>query len=67
MSAFGTTAENLRTAHAGEDYETADMYPEFARVAEEEGYPEIAQYFRAVGGFEKQHRDRYKQALDAGE
>jgi rubrerythrin len=67
MSAFGTTAENLRTAHDGEDYETADMYPEFARVAEEEGYPEIAQYFRAVGGFEKQHRDRYKQALDAGE
>jgi rubrerythrin len=67
MSAFGTTAENLKTAHDGEDYETVEMYPEFATVAEEEGYPEIAQYFRAVGGFEKKHRDDYQKALDQGE
>lgn len=63
MSAYGSTADNLQAAHDGEDYETVEMYPEFAQVAEEEGYPEIAQYFRAVGGFEKQHRDRYKKAL----
>jgi len=62
MSAFGGTAENLRTAFDGEEYETAEMYPEFARIAEDEGYPEIAQYFRAVGGFERQHRDGFKKA-----
>lgn len=67
MSAFGETADNLRAAYDGEDYETAEMYPDFARIAEEEGYPEIAYYFRAVGGFEKQHRDRYKKALGDGE
>lgn len=62
MSAFGTTAENLAAAVDGEEYETAEMYPEFARIAEEEGYPEIAGYFRAVGGFERQHRDAFKKA-----
>jgi rubrerythrin len=65
MGAFGSTAENLKAAYEGEDYETLTMYPEFAAIAEEEGYPEIAQFFRAVGGFERQHRDRYKKALDA--
>lgn len=67
MGAFGTTAENLKSAYDGEDYETGEMYPEFARVAEDEGYGEIAQFFRAVGGYEKQHRDRYRKVLDAGE
>ncbi len=38
------------------------MYPEFARIAEEEGHAEIAQYFRAVGGYERQHRDGFKKA-----
>ncbi len=62
MSAFGTSAENLATAYEGEEYETTEMYPEFARIAEEEGYAEIAQYFRAVGGYERQHRDGFKKA-----
>ncbi|MRS11832.1 MAG: rubrerythrin [Actinobacteria bacterium] len=62
MSAFRTTAENLATAYDGEEYETAEMYPSFAETAEEEGYPEIAQYLRAVGGFERQHRDGFKKA-----
>lgn len=62
MGAFGTTQENLATAYDGEEYETAEMYPEFARIAEEEGHPEIAQYFRAVGGYERQHRDGFKKA-----
>ena len=39
------------------------MYPSFAAVAEEEGYPQIAQYFRALGGYEKQHREGFKKAL----
>lgn len=63
MSAFGSTAENLNTAAEGENYETVDMYPSFAETAEAEGYPDIASYFRAVGGFERKHRDEYKKAL----
>ncbi|MGV8084081.1 MAG: ferritin family protein [Coriobacteriia bacterium] len=63
MGAFGTTAENLKAAAEGEDYENIDMYPEFAKIAEEEGYPEIAFYFRAVGRFEGEHRAGYLTAL----
>lgn len=62
MGAFGTTVENLAAAAEGEEYETAEMYPEFARIAEEEGYPQIAHYFRSVGGFERQHRDGFRKA-----
>lgn len=66
MSAFGSTEENLAAAAEGEDYEFVSMYPEFARVAEEEGYPEIAFYFRNVGNYERQHRDKYKKAQGHG-
>jgi len=64
MSGFGSTIENLKKAISGEDYEYTDMYPQFADVAEEEGFPEIAYYFRAVGRFEKEHRDEYRKALE---
>lgn len=64
---FGSTDENLTVAIAGEEHETAEMYPSFADIAEEEGHPEIAQYFRALGGYERQHRDAYRKALDSGE
>lgn len=64
MGGYGATADNLRVAIEGEDHETVDMYPEFARVAEDEGHPEIAQYFRAVGGYERQHRDAFRKALE---
>lgn len=66
MSAFGSTADNLAAAAEGEDYEFVSMYPEFARVAEEEGYPEIAFYFQNVGNFERKHRDKYKKAQGLG-
>ncbi|MHB1135877.1 MAG: ferritin family protein [Coriobacteriia bacterium] len=66
-SGFGSTDDNLATAISGEEHETTDMYPTFADVAEEEGYPQVAQYFRALGGYERQHRDAYKKALDSGE
>jgi len=56
---IGTTAENLRAAAAGENYEHTKMYPEFARIAEEEGFPEIAAVFRAIAVAEKQHEKRY--------
>lgn len=67
MGAFGSTVENLSTAIEGEDHETADMYPRFADIAEQEGLPDIAQYFRALAGYERQHRDAFRKALEDGE
>lgn len=64
MSGFGDTRENLNMAASGEDYECTEMYPHFAEVAEEEGFPEIAFYFRAVGRFEKEHREGYRKAME---
>ncbi|MDZ4168416.1 MAG: ferritin family protein [Coriobacteriia bacterium] len=58
-----TTADNLRAAAHGEDNEATDMYPGFAQIAEDEGFPEIASYFRAVGRFEGEHREEYLSAL----
>ncbi len=56
---IGTTLENLRAAAAGEHYEHAEMYPEFADVAEREGFNDIASVFRAIAVAEKQHEARY--------
>lgn len=64
MGSFGDSAANLQTAANGEDYECEDMYPGFAQTAEEEGFPEVAYYFRSVGRFEEQHRNAYKKALE---
>lgn len=60
---FGTTTENLKAAIAGENYEYTEMYPEFASVAEKEGFPEIAQRLRAIARAEEHHEERYKQIL----
>ena len=60
---IGTTSENLQEAASGEDHETTTMYPEFAKVAEEEGFSEIADVFRRIAVAEARHRDRYL-ALD---
>jgi len=56
---IGDTKENLKAAAAGENYEHTQMYPEFARIAEEEGFEEIASVFRAIAVAEKQHEKRY--------
>jgi rubrerythrin len=56
---IGSTAENLEAAAAGEHHEWESMYPEFARVAREEGFEEIAAVFEAVAVAEKQHEKRY--------
>ena len=56
---IGTTSENLKAAAAGEHYETTEMYPEFAQVAEKEGFDEIAEVFRNIAIAEKRHEDRY--------
>lgn len=63
MAGVTTTADNLRAATAGEDGEATDMYPRFAETAEDEGLPEIAFFFRSVGRFEAEHRERFRAAL----
>ena len=57
------TAENLLAAAEGENYEWTDMYAEFAKTAEEEGFPELAAKFRLVGAIEKHHEERYRALL----
>jgi len=56
---IGTTAENLKAAAMGENYEWTTMYKEFAEVARKEGFQEIATVFDAVRVAEKQHEKRY--------
>ena len=58
------TTENLKDAAAGENYEWTDMYEEFAKTAEEEGFTKIAFLFREVGKIEKEHEARYKKLLE---
>lgn len=60
---IGTTMENLAAAAAGENEEWAEMYPEFAAIAEEEGFPSIAAVFRNVATVEEQHEIRYRKLL----
>ena len=57
------TAECLKDAAAGENYEWTDMYDEMARVAKEEGFLGIAAKFRGVGAVEKHHEERYRKLL----
>ncbi|MDN5325938.1 MAG: hypothetical protein PWP41_634 [Moorella sp. (in: firmicutes)] len=60
---IATTSLNLGAAAAGENYEHTTMYPEFARVAAEEGFPEIAAVLRAIARAEKGHEDRFRALL----
>jgi len=59
----GTTAENLRMAADGEKHEWGSMYPDFAKVAREEGFEDIAKVFEAISVAEKHHEDRYRKLL----
>ena len=56
---IGSTVENLKAAAAGEHYETTQMYPDFANVAEKEGFPEIAKVFSNIAVAEKYHKERF--------
>ena len=56
---IGNTLENLKAAAAGERYENTEMYPNFADVADKEGFAEIAAVFRNIAIAEKRHEDRY--------
>jgi rubrerythrin len=56
----GTTVENLKAAAAGENEEWTELYPEFAKIATEEGFNDVAACFIMIAKVEKEHEDRYK-------
>ena len=62
---FGPTADNLKTAIAGETHEYTDMYPGMAKDARSEGFDEIADWFETLAKAERSHANRYQKALDA--
>jgi rubrerythrin len=64
LNGIGNTESNLSEAIGGEHYETVDMYPTFAKQAEEEGNREAAVLFRQIAKIEQHHRDRYKKLLE---
>ena len=64
LGELGTTAENLLAAAEGENYEWTEMYEQFAREAEEEGFTRLAYQFRAVAKIEKAHEERYRALLN---
>ena len=59
-----STEDNLLAAAEGENYEWTDMYAEFAKVAEEEGFKALAAKFRGVAEIEKMHEERYRKLLE---
>ena len=63
LGALSNTAQNLVNAQSGEHFEWAEMYEDFARVAEEEGFTDIANKFRQVGAVEKAHEERFLRLL----
>lgn len=60
---LGATIENLKSAIAGENYEYTAMYPDFAKTAEGEGYPDIAARLKSIAKAESHHEERYKKIL----
>lgn len=60
---IGTTQENLKAAAEGENEEWSILYPEFARIADAEGFPKIAATFRSISVSEKTHEERYRKLL----
>lgn len=59
----GTTVENLKAAAMGENEEWTELYPEFAKIAEEEGFKKVAASFRQIAKIEKDHEERYLKLL----
>lgn len=60
---IGTTAQNLIAAAEGEKEEWSELYPEFAKVAEEEGFPQVATAFKMIAKVEAEHEARYRTLL----
>jgi rubrerythrin len=63
LEGIGNTSANLKEAIGGENYETIEMYPTFAKEAEEEDYRDAAILFKQIGKIEQHHRERYKKLL----
>ncbi len=63
LNGIGDTAQNLAAAADGENYEWTDMYEEFAKTAEKEGFTVLAHKFRMVAAIEKHHEERYRALL----
>ena len=63
LNGIGSTAENLKSAAEGENYEWTDMYDQMAKDAKEEGFDHIAFLFEQVGKIEKEHEERYRKLL----
>ena len=63
LQGIGSTAENLKSAAEGENYEWTDMYAQMAKDAREEGFDHIAFLFDQVGKIEKEHEERYRKLL----
>lgn len=61
---IGNTIDNLKAAIAGERYENSMLYPEFAKIAREEGHNDIARRIEAIINAEKHHEERYKKILE---
>jgi len=61
---IGTTLENLKASAEGENEEWTKLYPDFAKVAEAEGFPEIATTFKMIAKVEKAHEERYRKLYD---
>ena len=64
LKGIGNTKENLKAAADGENFEWTDMYEQFAKDAEEEGFTALAAKFRAVAAIEKAHEERYRKLLN---
>jgi rubrerythrin len=60
---IGTTAENLKAAAAGEHEEWTALYPEFSKIAAEEGFPKIATLFKLIAKIEESHDQRFTKLL----
>ena len=63
LTGVGSTAENLQTAASGEYGEWSSMYPGFAKIAEEEGFADIAKLFQSIAAIEQDHESRFMAAL----
>ena len=63
LDGISDTVENLAAAAEGENYEWTDMYDGFAKIAEDDGFPELAARFRLVAAVEKHHEERYRALL----
>ena len=61
---IGSTLENLKAAADGENEEHTELYPEFAKIADEEGFPEIARVFRNIAKVEVEHEKRFRKLID---